>query len=153
MIARPADVRERFALSMIRLSRRWRWRLDQRLRQTGLTQARWTTLLQIARGGDGLSQARLADHVGIEQPTLARLLDSLERVGLVERRSNPCDRRANTVHLTAQATETLARIETIARALRDEATAGIDEAELARCIGIFETVADRLDGLGESQGQ
>lgn len=138
---------------MIRLSRRWRWRLDQRLRETGLTQARWTTLLQIARGGDGLSQARLADHIGVEQPTLARMLDSLEKVGLVERRANPCDRRANTVHLTDKAAGTIGRIEDIARTLRDEATGGIAEAELERCITIIETVADRLDGLGEGRGR
>ena len=51
-----------------------------------LTQARWTTLLQIARGGDGMTQRQLADFMGIEAATLVPLLDSLSERQLVERK-------------------------------------------------------------------
>lgn len=146
------DIHERFALAMVRLSRRWRWRLDQRLRATGLTQARWTTLLQIARGGDGLSQRRLAEHIGIEGPTLVRLLNSLEQAGLIERRPDPNDGRAKTVHLTERAAPLLAEIEAIAERLRHEVTGGIPPAELARCVAVFETVSARLDSLDSPDG-
>ncbi len=143
------EIRIGFALAMVRMSRRWRWKLDQRLRATGLTQARWTTLLQIARGGDGMQQNRLADHIGIEGPTLVRLLNSLEEARLIERRADPRDRRAKTVHLTERAMPVLTEIEAIADDLRREVTAGFAPEELARCTEIFDVMRARLDGENE----
>lgn len=144
------EIRIGFALAMVRMSRRWRWKLDQRLRATGLTQARWTTLLQIARGGDGMQQNRLADHIGIEGPTLVRLLNSLEDARLIERRADPRDRRAKTVHLTERAMPVLTEIEAIADDLRREVTAGFAPEELARCTEIFDVMRARLDGENEA---
>lgn len=143
------EIRIGFALAMVRMSRRWRWKLDQRLRATGLTQARWTTLLQIARGGNGMQQNRLADHIGIEGPTLVRLLNSLEDARLIERRADPRDRRAKTVHLTERAMPVLTEIEAIADDLRREVTAGFAPEELARCTEIFDVMRARLDGENE----
>lgn len=145
MSTQDDEIRIGFALAMVRMSRRWRWKLDQRLRATGLTQARWTTLLQIARGGDGMQQHRLADHIGIEGPTLVRLLHSLEDSGLVERRADPRDGRAKTIHLTDAASPVLAEIEKIADGLRQEMTIDIPPEELARCIAIFDLIQTRLD--------
>ncbi|MDF1719361.1 MAG: MarR family transcriptional regulator [Minwuia sp.] len=152
MSTQDDEIRIGFALAMVRMSRRWRWKLDQRLRATGLTQARWTTLLQIARGGDGMQQHRLADHIGIEGPTLVRLLHSLEESGLVERRADPTDGRAKTIHLTAAATPVLAEIEQIADGLRQEMTIDIPPDELARCIAIFDLIQSRLDAADGDSG-
>lgn len=146
MSTQEDEIRIGFALAMVRMSRRWRWKLDQRLRSTGLTQARWTALLQIARGGDGMQQTQLADHIGIEGPTLVRLLNSLEAADLIQRRADPRDRRAKTVHLTERAIPVLAEIEAIADELRQEVTAGFAPAELARCTEIFDIMRARLDG-------
>jgi len=151
MSTQEDEIRIGFALAMVRMSRRWRWKLDQRLRSTGLTQARWTALLQIARGGDGMQQTQLADHIGIEGPTLVRLLNSLEAADLIQRRADPRDRRAKTVHLTERAIPVLAEIETIADELRQEVTAGIAPDELARCTEIFDVMLARLDG--DSNGE
>ena len=70
------DPREAFALELGRVSRRWRTRLDERLKITGLTQARWSTLLHLARGERCMTQRELAERVGIEGPTMIRLLDA-----------------------------------------------------------------------------
>jgi DNA-binding MarR family transcriptional regulator len=50
---------------------------------------------------DGLTQVALARLQRIESPTLCRMVDRLERDGLVERRRHPDDRRAICVYLTA----------------------------------------------------
>ena len=76
-------------VALVHLAKRWRWCLDRRLRGTGLTQARWSALLQLARGGEGMTQNRLAEHIGIEAASLVPLLDSLVRAWLVERRPDP----------------------------------------------------------------
>ena len=48
----------------------------------------------------GLSQAALASRLGVEPPTITRMLQRLERSGLVERRIDPHDARVLRVHPT-----------------------------------------------------
>jgi len=45
----------------------------------------------------------LAELIGIEQPTLGRVLESLEKDGLIERVPGPNDRRAKVIRLTDRA--------------------------------------------------
>ncbi|MEM7404817.1 MAG: MarR family transcriptional regulator [Pseudomonadota bacterium] len=146
-IGKPSSVRalrERFTVDLVQVARRWRWCLDKRLGRTGLTQARWTTLLHLSRGGEGMTQRELADFLVIEAATLSPLLDSLAERGLVERRPDPTDRRRNTVHLTAAAEPALDEIESIADALRAELTAGIAGDDLRTCIRVLATIRERL---------
>ena len=82
-------LRDLFGLELGLLARWWRSKLDERLRPLGLSQARWTALWHLARGGDGLTQKQLARAVGVEGPSMVRVLDALERDGLVERRQPP----------------------------------------------------------------
>jgi MarR family transcriptional regulator, transcriptional regulator for hemolysin len=103
--------------------------MDKRMRPLGLSQATWRTLFHLERHGEGITQRALAELMGIEGPSLVRLLDNLERGGLVERRPSPTDRRANTLHLTAKARPLLKTINRIAEELRAELFTGIgDEA-------------------------
>lgn len=145
------DEREAFALQLGRVSRGWRARLDDRLRATGLTQARWTTLLQLSRGGAGMTQRELADRVGVEGATIGRLLDALERQGLVERRSVNGDRRAYHIHLTAAAQPILKEINRIAASLRRELLAGISARDLRTCIAVLRGIGERLEKRPEDR--
>ncbi len=139
-----AQAQFRLGTALGLISRRWRARLDARIAPHGLTQARWLTLLHIARGGDGQTQKDLAQRLGVEGPTLVRSLDWLQQAGLVERREAAHDRRAKTLHLTAKAGPLLQRIEAASEAVRAEILAGIPEAELAACMTVLERVAQGL---------
>lgn len=145
------DDREAFALHLGRVSRAWRARLDERLRVAGLTQARWHTLWQLARGGEGMTQRELARRVGVEGATLGRLLDALEKRRLVERRAVRGDRRAYHVHLTAAAQPILREIDRIAASLRGELLAGVSARDLRACIGVLERIAARLEKRPEGR--
>ena len=46
------------------------------------------------------SQQRMAEEMGVSGTMVVQVVDALEREGLVERRRNPKDRRANALHLT-----------------------------------------------------
>lgn len=140
-------LRERFTIELVHVSRRWRWCLDRRLRSTGLTQARWTTLLQLSRGGEGMTQRDLAAYMNIEGATLVPLLDSLAAMDLVERRSDPSDRRRKTVHLTPVATPVLAAIGGIANDLRGELTADISADDLATALRVLSVIRERLESV------
>ena len=61
-------------------------------------------LLRLVHEVEGLSQNVVADRLQIPQSTLVSLIDHMEERGLVERRPDPHDRRARTLHLTEKGT-------------------------------------------------
>ena len=95
----PLTDQHRFGMQLAHMSRGWRAELDRRLAGLGLSQARWLVLLHLARFDEPPTQRELAQSVGVEGPTLARLLDSLEAQGLVERQAVVEDRRAKKLML------------------------------------------------------
>lgn len=142
---------ETFTVALVQLARRWRWRLDKRLSELDLTEARWAVLLQISRAGDAPSQRQLAEFVGIEGATLVHILNALETQDLIQRRPAPEDRRAKTVHLTAKAHSLIKEIEAIANQLRQELTKGLSEEDLRTCIGVFGHIDQKLSDLSEAE--
>lgn len=148
-----AVVREQLGPALAEAARAWRARLDERLRPLGLSQARWIILLRLSRHGDGVAQKVLADRVGIEGPTLVRLLDRMTEDGWLERRESETDRRCKTVHLTDKARDVIEEIRKVATTLRSELLAGTTPEELETMLRILQQIkdkADRLHGGGEN---
>ncbi len=137
-----SDIRRDLGFAIAEAKRLCTQAMDMRMRPLGMSQATWRTLFFLDRHGEGLTQRALAEYMGIEGPTLVRLLDNLERSGLVERRPSPTDRRANTLHLTAKARPVLKTIHRIAEELRAEFFDGIDESALR----LVRDVMDRMAG-------
>ncbi|MDX1725802.1 MAG: MarR family transcriptional regulator [Pseudomonas sp.] len=135
----------RFAMQLAQLSRSWRAELDRRLVGLGLSQARWLVLLHLSRFEELPTQRELAQSVGVEGPTLARLLDSLEAQGLVTRQAVPEDRRAKKIALSPPAQPLIEKIEAISTQLRKELFAGIDEEELRRCQQVHARILGNLE--------
>lgn len=139
------SVPEEFGYELGRLARWWRSQLDQRMRPTGLTQARWVVLVNLARSANGMLQKDVANHIGVEGPTLVRILDRIEQQGLIERRPAPTDRRGKTVHLTEKGWDIVAEFDRIAAELRGELLSGVDTAELSQCIRLFRRIRVNLE--------
>src|SRR5438132_9609715 len=99
-----------FGFNVARLSRRLRQAVDAELHTFGLTDATWRPLAYVGRLGGGVRQKRLATALRIEGPSPVRLLDSLERRGLIERREAETDRRARGSDLTAAAHDLAVRV-------------------------------------------
>ena len=95
--------KELVGTTISRTARTWRTKLDERLSPLGLTQARWLVLMHLSRVNGEAPQKELAFSVGVEGPTLVRVLDGLERMGLVQRLGVKGDRRARRVCLTSKA--------------------------------------------------
>lgn len=128
-------------------ARALRLKLDQRLRPYGFTQATWRAIFAIHRAGEGITQKALADRLGIEGPTVVRLLDRLASDGWVERRSCPEDRRSNRLYLLAPARQALAQIDAAAAQLRREILAGIPADDIRHCRQVLETIKARVEAL------
>ncbi|WP_040262240.1 MULTISPECIES: transcriptional regulator SlyA [Pseudomonas] len=141
----PLTDQHRFGMQLAHLSRGWRAELDRRLAGLGLSQARWLVLLHLARFETPPTQRELAKSVGVEGPTLARLLDSLESQGLVRRHAVVEDRRAKQISLSESALPLIEQIETIANALRAELFTGVSEQELATAMAVHAKVLANLE--------
>lgn len=141
----PLTDQHRFGMQLAHMSRGWRAELDRRLAGLGLSQARWLVLLHLARFDEPPTQRELAQSVGVEGPTLARLLDSLEAQGLVERQAVLEDRRAKKLMLCPPARPLIEQIETIANALRVELFTGVDEGELSTAMRVHSRILANLE--------
>ena len=139
-----ASTRELVGITISRTARMWRTKLDERLSPLGLTQARWLVLMHLSRMGGEALQKDLAFVVGVEGPTLVRVLDGLERMGLVLRAAVEGDRRARRICLTPKADGVNSDIMRIGTKLRAEALAGISDAELESFFGVLETIMANL---------
>ncbi|WP_437881313.1 transcriptional regulator SlyA [Pseudomonas sp. LRF_L74] len=136
-----------FGMQLAQVSRGWRAELDRRLSDLGLSQARWLVLLHLKLLGETPTQRELAKTVGVEGPTLARLLDGLEAQGLVQRLAVQEDRRAKKIVLTPQAQPLIERIESIAVQLRREIFVGIDEEDIQHCQRVHARILMNIEGL------
>jgi DNA-binding MarR family transcriptional regulator len=74
------------------------------------------SVLVVIDANPGLSQADLADALGIERARLVRLLDDLEKRGFTRRTPSPSDRRSHALFLTRECGQKLKRIKALAAA-------------------------------------
>jgi len=100
---------------------------DKRARVYGMTRAQWGILLRL-ESNPGLSQKEIADLLEVEPISVARLVDRLEAVGLVERRADAADRRIWRLHLRPTATCMLEKIAEQRQELANFVTGGVTPA-------------------------
>src|SRR5208282_2062369 len=105
----PRSLPREFAFSLNDVARMLRTYADHKARQFGMTRAQWAVLVRLDRF-EGLKQTELAEMLDLQPITLTRLLDRLCDSGLIERRSDPNDRRAKRLFLTAAARPLLERL-------------------------------------------
>src|SRR5260370_33756388 len=101
-------------------ARAWRLKLDERLKPMGLSQAKWRTLMHLSLAGDTLTQAEIAERLGIEEPSLVTLLHRLENEDWIIRRASPHDLRCKMVLLGRRAQNVISQISAEAEKLRGE---------------------------------
>ena len=126
------------------VAHRWRVKLDERLRHLDLNQTRWRILLQLHRVGP-LSQTALAEQIGIEGPTLVRILDNMERRDLVVRTVCADDRRVKFVAITETAKPLITEIKQIAETLSHELLAEIPDPDMDVTTNALQTIANHLE--------
>ncbi len=95
---------------------------DVRLGRFGLSSG-YLPIVTALMKDDGLTQKALVSRAGIEQPTMVKTLARMERDGIIERRSDPADKRIARFSLTASTRAQLPDIRSAIRALSDEAVA------------------------------
>lgn len=133
-------------------SRTYRKVVNRVLNARGLSDSQALPILLIGRLGDGVRLGVLADHVGVEVPSLVRQIDQLCAAGLVERREDPSDRRAKTLHLTEAGRAQAAVIEALFRDVRSSMLRSASDDDLATALKVLRGFEKGLAGESENRG-
>ena len=105
--------------------------LDAKLSQDGITFRQWEVLALISMHGEQ-TQRELGERMGIEAPTLAGILDRMERDGVVEPVPCPDERRCKRIRATDRAEALWERGVQCAHETREQAAMGLTDDELAQ---------------------
>ena len=135
----------RLTVSMVLAARRWRSLLDEKLRPIEQSSARMEAMAAILNSPPLSPQIDIARRLRIEGPTLTRMLDALEKDGLVERLADPADRRTKQLRLTDNGVEALEEIFEIADEMRARLLDGIPPETIELINGFLGGLMSRLD--------
>jgi MarR family transcriptional regulator for hemolysin len=131
------------AVSIVDVARMLRTYADQRARQFGISRAQWTVLLRLDRS-EGLKQSELAEILDLQPISLTRLLDRLAENGLIERRPDPNDRRANRLYLTPAARPLLKQLAALGEDMMEIVLQNVDAAAQERLLRDLGVIKDNL---------
>ncbi|MET0290116.1 MAG: MarR family transcriptional regulator [Pseudoxanthomonas sp.] len=134
----------RFQLSagLILAGRQWQKVVDSALAGHGISNAMTLPLLLIGRAGGGIRQVELAQRVGVEGPSLVRILDRLCAAGLVRRAHDAKDRRANQLWLTEAGAALLEGLEQQLTALRRQHLGSLSSDDMQAVLRFYRVVED-----------
>jgi len=116
---------------------------DQKARQFGISRAQWIVLMRLDRS-EGLKQSELAEMLDLQPISLTRLLDRLAESGLIERRPDPHDRRANRLYLTSAARPLLKQLASLGEDLMETVLQNVDAASQERLLRDLGIMKDNL---------
>ena len=120
-------------------------RLQKNFRNAGLeiTIEQWSVLYHLWKE-DGLSQQELGTRTFRDKASITRLIDNLEKQGLVIRVASTTDRRINKVCLTEMAKPLHQTTYELANQTMNEALQNISKDEIDIVKNVFQRVYDNL---------
>jgi MarR family transcriptional regulator for hemolysin len=132
-------------IGLVLAGRRWRSLLDERLRPTGQSSARMETMAAILNSPPLSPQVDIAKRLKIEGPTLTRMIDTLEKDGLVERVPDPADRRTKQLRVTQDGESALEGVFAITDEMRARLLDGFSDDEIEQINRFLRKLIGRLD--------
>ena len=120
--------------------------LRANLQKHNISTAQWY-LLRVLWDEEGLSQRELSDRVATTEPTTQSALLRMEKQGVIVRKKNENDKRANTIHLTKKGRNLETALVSYAVDVNKIATAGLTKSEIKS----FQNLINKIrQNLGES---
>src|ERR1700679_163875 len=146
--SKSLGLKRQLVAQLVESSRLLRNFIDHRAKGRGTTRAQWIVLFRL-REQEGLSQVDLADVLELQPISLVRLLDRLVEHGLVERRSDPRDRRAHRPFLTASGRHLADDLDSLRDAIATDVFQGVPTATLETSLQTLRDVKDRIKTLAD----
>ena len=142
------DLKRQFIAQLVESSRLLRNYIDHRAKARGTTRAQWIVLFRL-REQEGLSQVDLADVLELQPISLVRLLDRLVEHGLLERRRDPRDRRANRLFLTRTGRRLVDDLDSLRDAIAGDILRDVSDRHIESGLATLREVKDRIKAIGE----
>jgi MarR family transcriptional regulator, transcriptional regulator for hemolysin len=142
------DLKRQLIAQIVESSRLLRNYIEQRAKTRGTTRAQWIVLFRL-RQQEGLSQVDLADVLELQPISLVRLLDRLVEHGLLERRHDPRDRRANRLFLTASGRQLVDDLDSLRDSIATDVLQDIPQASLKTSLAALKDIKERIKGFTE----
>ncbi|XQW86401.1 MarR family winged helix-turn-helix transcriptional regulator [Thalassotalea piscium] len=130
-----------------RVFRLWRSAISKSVNPIGMTEARWSVMMNLKILGEGISQHMLASELGIEMPSLTRTVNQLVELGLVERKPHPSDGRCHCLWFTQAGNECIKTLTGRVGAVRAELTRGVSDEELAIMFDVLKKIESNACNL------
>jgi MarR family transcriptional regulator for hemolysin len=140
----PNDLERQLSRMIGEVSRAWRFQINQRLKPFGLNLSMRRVLIELQTSEQGIMQRDLALRLGIEGPTLVRLLDNMEKTKWIRRIASADDKRCKFAVLTPKATRQMAAIEKQSDELRAEMMQDLSQEELKIAMQAMAKMAKNL---------
>jgi DNA-binding MarR family transcriptional regulator len=120
-------------------------RLQKNFKQAGIeiTIEQWSVLYHLWKE-DGQSQQQLCDATFRDKPSITRLVDNLEKLGLVKRTANKNDRRINKICLTPEAEKLQVQTMEVANQTLNEALQGVTNGQVEIAKEVLQMVYENL---------
>lgn len=138
-------------LDLFRLNNRVLTAGDRLVAQLGLTSARWQILGAIVQADRPEPVAWLARDLGASRQNVQRIVNDLEKEGLVEFQPNPHHRRAQLVVLTANGRQTLDAAMGLQAPWANSLAEGLPVTDIKTAHRIMMALRKKLEGSGEPQ--
>jgi MarR family transcriptional regulator, organic hydroperoxide resistance regulator len=120
-----------------------RARFDGLLREHGLRLGQYQ-LLRALWERDGLTPRELAEHAGVEMPTVTRTVQRMVRDGLVSREAHPSDARSVRIRLAPRGRALEAAAAELRSTIMHTALAGIADEERGQLAATLERILENL---------
>ncbi|PLX39555.1 MAG: MarR family transcriptional regulator [Hyphomicrobiales bacterium] len=102
------------------------------------------SVLKMLADEDGQTMTQLAAGLGVQPPTVTKMVTRLSGQGLVRRAASEADGRLARVHLTDEGKARIAQIDKSWKRLEKEALAGLDDKERKRLRRLLKQVEKNL---------
>jgi len=112
---------------------------NERLLKLGISRVKWTALYYLGKH-PGISQRELAMYMHIKSSTVARLIDRMEKEGLVDRVKDSTDRRVSILELSSSGQKLMDKLLPEGQDFSREMSQGISETDLQ----IYNAVIEQL---------
>ena len=111
----------------------------RRLQNSGITRIQWIALYYI-KTNNRISQRELSNLMNVQDSSAGRLIDRLERDGLIERERDSNDRRVVYIKLSDVGDKLILDLIPLGIKFNEDLVSGIDEKELI----IYEKVLEKM---------
>jgi len=129
---------------LVRVVNKLRCQIGRQLKHMDLTSEQWAVLARL-REEDGLTQNELAKRILKDQANTTRILDKVEKKGLVRRVDALNDRRTYLIYLTDEGRHAVEVCNPLVQQVKEKITEVLTEDEITALRRMLDIISQNLD--------